>query len=85
VITGALHRRYPPWFDDWGWLRDPPDAVTDGQLAEVADVDALLDEAPPQVALAARRLVIPWVSFLARLTFVGDVDTEEEVAGPAHS
>lgn len=56
VIKGATGRRYPPWFDNWGWLRTPPPAVTKDQLADAAEVDTQLGSAPAQLALAGRRL-----------------------------
>jgi hypothetical protein len=56
VIKGAAGRRYPPWFDEWGWLAEPPPAVTDKQLTDVAVVDHQLEKAPAQIALAGRRL-----------------------------
>lgn len=56
VIKGATGRRYPPWFDDWGWLAKPPEAVTPEQLRNVAEVDDQLAKAPTQIALAGRRL-----------------------------
>jgi Apea-like HEPN len=56
AIKGALGRRYPPWFDDWGWLRKPPPPITQDQVTEIATVDDQLENAPAQVTLAARRL-----------------------------
>jgi hypothetical protein len=55
IVPGAIIRRYPTSFDNWGWLveRSP---VSDSQLAEVRHALSQLDAAPSNLQLAARRL-----------------------------
>jgi hypothetical protein len=52
---GALVRRYPPAFDDWGWLQDPPPPITDEQARKAGELEALLAAAPSKLQLGARR------------------------------
>lgn len=56
IASGALGRRYPAWFDNWGWLHAPPARVTDSQVDEVARAYAALEHAGDKVGVAARRL-----------------------------
>jgi hypothetical protein len=51
----ALVRRYPPAFDDWGWLQDPPPPISVAQAREVGELEALLTAAPSNLQLGARR------------------------------
>lgn len=55
VIPGPLVRRYPPRFDNFGWLRKPR-TVDQDQARAVSDVFGELASAPPQLRLAGRRL-----------------------------
>ncbi|HJP66419.1 MAG TPA: hypothetical protein VKA30_08970 [Actinomycetota bacterium] len=56
LIPGPVVRRYPPRFDDYGWLVKDRPVVTESQLTEVKDVFAALRDAAPQVLLATDRL-----------------------------
>jgi hypothetical protein len=56
VVSGALGRRYPSWFDDWGWLREPPAPISNAQVEDVGRAYAALEHAGRQVGVAARRL-----------------------------
>jgi hypothetical protein len=48
-------RRYPEWFDDYGWLREPK-PIGRAVLEALPDTVAALRAASPRVVLAARRL-----------------------------
>jgi len=52
---GTLVRRYPPAFDDWVWLQDPPPPISLEQAREVGKLEALLTAAPSKLQLGARR------------------------------
>jgi Apea-like HEPN len=56
ILSGALARRYPSWFDDWGWLRDLPQALTAEQVAEIGETYQRLSHAGRKIGVAARRL-----------------------------
>ncbi len=55
VGGGTLVRRYPPSFDDWGWIEAPPGPISIEKAQEVGELDSLLDSAPSNVQLASRR------------------------------
>lgn len=52
---GALVRRYPPAFDDWGWLEDPPAPIKAEAARDIGELEALLARAPSNLQLGARR------------------------------
>jgi hypothetical protein len=54
VVRGAITRRYPPNFDDYGWLQAPV-KVTDTELHQVGLMLQHLETAEPQLRLASRR------------------------------
>jgi hypothetical protein len=56
TLSGALGRRYPAWFDDWGWLRNPPAPISNDQVDAVGRAYTALEHAGRQVGVAARRL-----------------------------
>lgn len=56
MLEGTFLRRYPPHFDDYGWLRAPHDAIGEDALAEVGAAVEALESAERNLRLAARRL-----------------------------
>ena len=56
VVEGAMVRRYPPGFDDRGWLDEPTCRFSSAECAAIAQTHALLSDAPERLKLAARRL-----------------------------
>jgi hypothetical protein len=56
IFPGALGRRYPAWFDDWGWLRQPPAPISTEQVSEIAGVYDDLKHVGSKIGVASRRL-----------------------------
>lgn len=54
VIQGSIARRYPPSFDDYGWLRQP-ESVTRAEVNDAAATFAELSAAGKSLQLASRR------------------------------
>jgi len=54
IVAGAVARRYPPGFDDYGWLRTPV-VVTGTEIHDTSETLLRLDAAEPQLKLASRR------------------------------
>jgi len=55
VVSGPIVRRYPPSFDDFGWLLEPT-TVTEENAAAAAEIFSELTGAPGPIRLAGRRL-----------------------------
>jgi hypothetical protein len=55
VASAGVARRYPPWWDDRGWLTERP-AVSSAQLAEVIDLYARMESISAKMQLSLRRL-----------------------------
>jgi hypothetical protein len=55
VDRGAILRRYPPQFDNFGWLREPR-VVTADDVRIWTGLLAALESAPPPLRLGSRRL-----------------------------
>jgi hypothetical protein len=55
LILGPQVRRYPEYFDDFGWLRDDVEPISGRALSEVGDLYGVLSDRP-RLSLAARRL-----------------------------
>jgi hypothetical protein len=55
LVLGPQVRRYPEYFDDFGWLRDDVAPISGQALSEVGDLYRALGERP-RLSLAARRL-----------------------------
>ena len=49
TLSGALGRRYPAWFDDWGWLRNPPAPIGNDQVEAIGRAYTALEHAGRQV------------------------------------
>lgn len=56
VMEGAMLRRYPPRFDERGWLDVPEQCVSGDDLGRVARIHTQLATAAARLRLAARRL-----------------------------
>jgi hypothetical protein len=54
VIQGSIARRYPPQFDDYGWLRQP-ESTTRTEVNDAATTLAELSAAGKSLRLASRR------------------------------
>jgi hypothetical protein len=55
LFKGSVARRYPPGFDDYGWLRAPW-TVTEAEMAASANTLVELQTCPKSLRLASRRL-----------------------------